>query len=399
MRPTKRLLVLALGLAGLLAALTMGVVLAQGGQLGGKLLTGSDVTIPAGETVDHDVYVFGGSLTSNGTIKGDIVAAGGTVNVNGAVSGDVLAAGGTVNVNGPVSGDVRTAGGQVNVTGEVAEDVAATGGQVTISGHVGQDLLVSSGQLTLTGSVAGSAAGTAGTYSKSGSIAGTDSITVTNDQGAPFVPPPTNRALDAVRQFIAVMLVALLAMWLAPRAFETAEAEVRERPLPSLGWGIVAMIGFVVFIIALTVVVFLIAIVLGLLGFGALLGIDLFGGFLAISGAILAFIVATAYVADAIVGLAIARLIASRAGRSMSAPGASAIVGRDRWSDVGWLAVGVAIVVVLTSVPYLGGWVKFVVVLLGLGSIWLTWRRSRATVPGGLPDAPASPPPSTPVPG
>ena len=72
MGSTKRLVVLAIGLAGLLAMLTMGVVLAQGDQLGGKLRTGSEVTIPAGETVDHDVYVFGGTLVSNGTINGDL---------------------------------------------------------------------------------------------------------------------------------------------------------------------------------------------------------------------------------------------------------------------------------------------------------------------------------------
>ena len=397
MRPTKRLFVLALCLAGLLALLTMGIVLAQGGQLAGKLLTGSDVTIPAGETVDHNIYIFGGTLTSNGTINGDLVAAGGTVNVNGPVNGDVLVAGGNVNVNGPVNGDVRIAGGQVTIAGSVAQDVLATGGQVTIGGRVGQDLIVSSGQLTLTGTVAGSAAGSVGTYSKSGSIAGTDSITVTGNQST-FVPPPSNRALDAIRQFLSVLLVALLALWLAPRVFESAEAEVRMRPLPSLAWGIAALIGYLVLVIAMGVVVFLLAIALGLLGFGALLGIDIFGGFVAISGVTLAFIVATAFVADAIVGLALARLVASRVLRSATASGASAGVGGDRWSDFGWLAVGVAIVVVLSSLPIVGPWIKLVVVLLGLGSLWLAWRGSRSTAPGELP--PEVPPPSpAPVPG
>jgi cytoskeletal protein CcmA (bactofilin family) len=392
MGPTRRLFVLALGLACLLGLLTMGIVLAQGGQLGGKLLTGSDVTIPAGETVDHDIYVFGGSLTSNGTINGDVVAAGGNLNVNGPVSGDVLAAAGTVHLNGPVSGDVRTAGGQITISGDVAEDVLVAGGQVALGGHVGQDLIVASGQLNLTGSVAGSAVGSAGTYSKTGSIGGTDSITVTGNQAAPFVPPPSNLVLDAIRQFITVLVVALLALWLVPRGFAAAEAQVRTRPVPSLGWGIGAVIGYFVLVIAITLIVILLAIILGLLGFGALLGIDLFGGFVAIAGVSLGFIVAGAFVADAIVGLALARWLAGRTSRSATFPGAASSAGRDPWRDLGLLAVGVAIVVVVTSLPILGPWVKLVVVLLGLGSLWLAWRRSRATAPGTLPDAPPWPP-------
>jgi hypothetical protein len=380
MRSTRRLVALAIGLAGLLVVLTMGVVLAQGGQLGGKLLTGSDVTIPAGETVDHDIYVFGGTLTSNGTINGDIVAAGGNIDVTGPVMGDVLAAGGRISISGPVSGDVRAAGGQITITGDVGEDLLVTGGQVTIASRVGQDLIVSSGQFTLTGSVTGSATGSVGSYTKSGSIAGSDSIAVTGNQAAAFAPQ-SNPLLDAIRQFIVVLLVALLALRLAPRAFGVIEAQVRERPLPSFGWGIGAVIGYIVLIVVICVIVILLAIVMGLLGFGTLLGIDLFGGFVLVAGVTLAFIIAAAFLADAIVGLAFAREFAERAGRPGVAASVASMVGRDRASDLGWLAAGVAIVVALTSLPILGSWLKVVVVLLGLGALWLAWRRSRMAAP------------------
>jgi len=389
MRSMRRTVALGLGLAGLLLMLTIGVVLAQGGELGGKLLTGSDVTIQVGETVGHDIYAFGGTITSNGTINGDIVAAGGNIDVNGPVMGDVLASGGRISINGPVSGDVRAAGGQVTIAGDVAEDVLVTAGQVTISSRVGQDLIVSGGQLTLTGSVTGSAVGTVGAYTKSGSIAGTDSIAVTGKQ-ASFAPQP-NPVLDAIRQFIVVLLVALLAQWLVPRAFGLAETQVRARPLPSFGWGIGTVIGYVVLIVVICVVAVLLAIVLGLLGFGALVGIDVFGAFVLVSGITLAFIVAAAFLADAIVGLALARAFTERSGRPTVEPGGVSMVGRDRWSDLGLLAIGVAIVVVLTSLPIVGSWLKVVVVLLGLGAIWLTWRRSRPMAPVGMPPEPPSP--------
>jgi hypothetical protein len=387
MTSIKRLFIVAGALAAMLATLTIGVVLAQGGQLGGKLLTGSDVTIPAGETIDHDVYVFGGTLVSSGTINGDIVVAGGNIDVHGPVNGDVLAAGGRISIAGPVTGDVRVAGGQITI-GDVTEDVLVTGGQVTVNGSVGQDLIVSTGELTLSGSVAGSAIGTVGTYSKSGTVAGTDSIAVTGDRGQAFTPAPRNAVLDALRQLIAVLIVALVAMWLAPRIIATAEAEVRHRPLPSFGWGIATVIGYVVAIIAIVVLIILLALLLGALGFDALLGIDIFGGIVLMAALTLAFIITAAFLADAIVGLALARSIAGRSHRVASAAQRSAAMVRIGVADVGLLVVGVVVVVVLTSLPIVGGWLKLVVILLGLGALWLARRGPRVVATSTVgPDA------------
>src|SRR5207249_2748 len=105
----------------------------------------------------------------------------------------------------------------------------------------------------------------------------------------------------------------------------------------------------------------LLAIALGLLGFGTLLGIDLFGGFLAIAGITLVFVVACVFLADAIVGLAVGRLVAERVRAQATAPSGQSESGRDRWADLGPLVLGVAIVVVLTSIPILGGLVKLLV--------------------------------------
>jgi cytoskeletal protein CcmA (bactofilin family) len=389
---TRRRMVLGLVLGGFLAVVTVGVVLAQGGQLGGKLLTGGDVTIPAGETVDHDIYAFAGSVVVNGTVNGDIVAAAGNVDLNGPVTGDVLAAGGRINVNGAVTGDVRAAGGQISIAGNVTEDVLAAGGQVTVSSSVGQDLIASGGQLTLSGAVAGSAVGSAGTYSKTGSVGGTDSITVTGDQAAAFQRAPSNPIVDAIRHFIIVLLVAFLALWLAPRFIRAAEAWVRERPLQSAGWGIGAFIGYFVVLIVLVIVMILLAILFGLLGFGTVVAIDVFGGLVVISGITLAFVVVAAFLADAIVGLALARLVVAWSGRAATpeTAGTAGAAGADRWSELGWLALGVAIVVVLTSLPIIGGFIKLAVVVLALGALWLTWRQWRS---GPAVTAATAPPP------
>ena len=387
MRSIKRLFFFASALAVLLAVLTMGVVVAQGGLLGGKVLTGRDVTIPTGETIDHDIYVFSGSLVSNGTINGDIVAAGGSIDINGPVKGDVLAAGGRITVSGPVTGDVRAAGGQVTISGDVSEDVLAAAGQLTLNGRIGQDLIMSTGQLTLAGTVTGGAIGTAGTLTKSGTIGGTDSITVTGDQGQAFTRAPANPVIDAIRQFIEVLLVGVLALWLAPGLFARAETEVRERPLASFGWGIVAFLGYLVAIVVIAIVMGLLAVLLGLLGFGTLVGIDVFGGIILICSITLAFIIAAAFLVDAIVGLALGRLIAGRSERVAAAAQRSTALVRSRWADLGLLVVGAAVVVVLAALPIVGGWVMLVVIMLGLGGLWLARRGPGVVATSSAPPA------------
>ena len=374
-----------LGLTGLLILLTAGVVLAQGEQLGGKLRTGSDIMIPAGETVDHDLYVFGGTVISNGTINGDVVAAGGTLELNGAVSGDVVAAGGRVVINGSVGGDVRTAGGQITIGGDVAEDILVAGGQVTLSGRVGEDLIVSTGELTLSGSVAGSTIGNVGAYTKTGTVTGSDDIVVTDRREAPVAP--SNPVLDAIRQFVGVLLIAVLALWLVPRSFAAAEARVRGEPLPSFGWGIVSVLAYIVAIIVIVVLMVILAIVLGAFDFGALLTLDVLGGIVAIVALTLAFMVAAVFLADALVGLGLARLVAGRTGWAVTT---DQTMRGGRWADLGLLAVGVAVVVILTSLPVVGWLVKLLVVFLGLGAMWLAWRPVRL----GRTATMAAPPPA-----
>ena len=153
-----------------------------------------------------------------------------------------------------------------------------------------------------------------------------------------------------------VVLVGALLIWFAPRAYAAMKTALRQRPLPSAGWGIVAILGFVVFLIVVLIAMILLAIVFGLLGFSDLVGIDILGGIVAILGASLAFAVVAGYVADALVGVALAGLVMR--GENPS-----------RWRELAVLAAGAAVVVLLSSLPIVGPWVKLVVILLGLGAV------------------------------
>lgn len=93
---------------------------------------GDVVTVGAGQTINDDLYAFGGTVDIQGRVNGDVVASGGTVTVQGTVTGDLLAAGGTTTVRGQVGGTVRAAGGTVTVDGPVGKDVIVAGGTVLL---------------------------------------------------------------------------------------------------------------------------------------------------------------------------------------------------------------------------------------------------------------------------
>lgn len=405
MRPTRRTFVAATALAASLLVLAFGVALAAGTSLlNGKVITGNQVTVPADQTVGHDLYLFGGTVDMNGTVNGDLTVAGGTINVNGPVNGDVFAAGGTVNINGPVKGDVRVAGGQLNANGQVTEDLAMAGGSLSVGGQVGGDLLVTGGDLALNGQVAGSTGGNVANYSKNGSVGGSDGITVNPYQSRPITGPaaPTTSTIvfDAARQFVAVLLIAILVLWFWPRLLVRAETEVREKPVPAIGWGFAALVGYIVLIVVVVIAMIILAIIFGILGFGGLLWIDIVGAIVAILGATLFYVVAGLFLADAIVGLTFARWAFDRYGRSGAMYGAAGAGGpaREWYADLGLIAAGVVAVVVLTSLPGIGWLFKLLVVVLGLGSLWLAWRRGGMTGMRTMPAMAGGPMPTMPVP-
>lgn len=340
----------------LLTVLAASVVLGQEELLGGKLRVGDTLAVPAGETVDGDLYLLARTIAVDGTVTGDLTVLGGQIQLNGTVNGDVLVAGGSVSIGGTVDGDVRAAGGQVTAGGSIGEDLAATGGQLTLSagGVVAEDMLVSGGQVTMAGSVAGRLEGSAGTYSRTGSVGGTENVAI-----APREDPAErtqSAILDAVRQFVVIVLLGALLLWLAPHALGAAERTLRERPLVSFGGGLAAIVGYVVSVVVLVLLMVLLAILFGVLQIGALLAIELIAGILALGVISFLFVLAIAYLADVVVGFGLGRLVGFGSASS-------------RWRQLVALAAGAALVVILTSLPILGGLLKLVVVLLGLGAI------------------------------
>ena len=344
------------------------IVLAQESVLDGKLRTGETVVVPANETVDGDLYLVAGTVTMDGDVDGDLTVVGGQVTVNGSVTGDVLAAGGMISIAGTVEGDLRQAGGQTTLSGDVGEDVLAAGGQVTVAstGQIGGDLIAAGGDITVAGAVDGSIEASAGVYNRTGTVGGTERVLIgdRSEERETAAEPIGN----AIAHFVALLVLGALAIWLVPRTVNGAEAKLRQRPLLSLGGGLAAIVGYFVFLIVAILLIILTSIVFGVLSLESLVGLAITSGVLAILVVSFLLAVAVGFGADIVVALAVARLT-GRGGMG------------NRWRELTLFAIGAAVVVIVTSLPIVGGIAKLVVVLFGLGAlafaVYGTWQARR----------------------
>jgi cytoskeletal protein CcmA (bactofilin family) len=343
---------------------------AQQTELGGKVRSGREVTIPAGETVAGDLVASAGTVRVDGRVDGDLVASGGQVTVAGTVTGDLLAAAGSVTISGEVDGDVRLATGQATVQrhARLGEDLLIGAGQASVASgaQIGGDLIFGAGRMQMDGMVDGNVLGSTGNYTKGGSVTGTERVNIQQPEAAPE-PTLADRAVDVLRRYVSVLVIGVLLLWLVPRVLRGAAEVARGRALLSLGVGILGFIAVIVVVVLLVLVTVLVAIVLGLLGLGSLTGVTVVGGLLVAAVIAFVFVLAVVFAAPATVGLALGRLLLRTGGRSFG-------------SWLGALALGVLVVVLVASIPVAGGFLEALVVLLGLGALLLTARARRPQV-------------------
>ena len=376
-RPTRR----SRGWIAAVAVLVLGlpaIAIAQDQALCGKLTTGRDVVIAAGEQVTGDLYAYAGTVRVDGSVEGDLVAGGGEVTVSGQVGGDLIAGAGTVHVTGTVDGDVRVGSGQVTIDGSIGEDLLVGSGRLTVnaSGSIGEDVVFGTGETTLDGSVAGNVLGATGTYVRRGSIGGSEDVTVGGKEEA-AAPTAGDRVLDAFQRLIAVLLVGALLLWIVPSTVERPATTMRRRPWASILVGLLGLVGIVAAFFAIVLALILLTLLFGLVGLADLVALSVFAAVVAVVLLVFMTYVILAFLAHLAVALAVGGLVLRDAR------------GARRWAA---LVVGVLLVVVLTSIPVLGGWIGFLVVLLGLGAVLLAvWGLRRQPEP----IAPTLPPPPT----
>jgi len=190
------------------------------------------------------------------------------------------------------------------------------------------------------------------------------------------VVSPAKRAADwflgHLRRLVTLLLVGLLIVWVVPGWTEKATAALRAKPLPSLGWGVVSIAVFILGLLVILIGTIIVAVVLGVITLGGLAGTTAWTGGLTMALLAFFFSITVTYITKVVVSFLSGRLILARL--------------KPDWAEgrIWPLVVGVVLFVIITAVPILGWLVNLVVVLLGLGALWLLGRdvyRQRRAAP------------------
>ncbi|ARS90762.1 bactofilin family protein [Natrarchaeobaculum aegyptiacum] len=344
-------------LVGLLLASVPATAVAQS-----ETGVGGGVVVQDGETVDSLEGVAGSVVVEEGgTVTGDVSGLAGDVRIHGTVEGDVSAAAGSLVIDGEVASDVSAGAGNVLIAedGEVDGSLQAGAGTVQIDGAIGGDVAAGAETVRL-----GDEASIEGDLTYGGSLEGnTDAVAgdVTHDptigpEGIPTVQPFAEWAVSVYALALNLLLGAALLL-VFPRFSATVARRVATSPVRSGFAGLGALVLVPVALVALLITI---------------LGIPI-----AFAGAFLFAL----YVWIAVIygRFAVAAWILGR------------LDVHNRWLA---LLVGLVGAALIGQIPYLGGLVNFLLLLLGLGAVALALydRRRAGSVTagtGGPADGPA----------
>lgn len=398
---------------------------------------GQDVVIPEGEVIDDDLIITGQTIRMDGRVTGDLVAIGQSVVINGVVEGSALLAARTVVINGDVNGSIYTAGYSLDLGetatadrnlyfggyslatspgSQIARDAFVGAYQMAHNGRVGEDLMVGLNALDLRGEVGGDVRGnitidanavSPAMYMPQGvvpsvpavepglliadsaRVGGTVDVVKTTITPTRVEPAPVSTETpglptwftNRLGEFIGLLLVGAVLVFLAPRVLPALSGELNAKPLQSFGWGLAIV--FVLLPLALIIglaLIVLLTIFFNLVTFG-----EVAFSILAITSSFLGF----AFVAYLFVVYLLTKIIVSYwAGRLLLSR--IEMNTASRWTHFGYLALGLLIFEVLRAIPVFGFVLSIVVMLFGLGVIlaYLVDRRRHVEAPAPKP-APA----------
>ncbi len=393
-----------------------------------------EIVVRAGDVVDDDLYVFGERVTIDGTVRGDVIFAGRALTVNGTIEGSLIAAGQSLTINGTVRDSARLAGqaALLGSTARIGRDVlfggyslelragstvgrdAAIGGyQARLAGTVGRNTSAGIQALELSGTFGGNVEAQVGdgdagpqpqffmplpeglaipsvapglTVSDTAQIAGRLAYTAREPfpirgrvaGGTVFTrrpveaPEPTTAGsvfVEIARRFVALAVIGLLLVWLAPVWVRRLGDTMRAQPLPAVGWGLVAAVAFLGTVILGFVGTIILAGIFGVATLSSLSALVIVLGLLGEAILVTAVIIYGSFVAQATVSYLGGRWLMERAQPNLADRRAASLL------------LGVAVFVVITAIPVVGGIIGLLAALLGLGAGWILAREGFRPAP------------------
>jgi cytoskeletal protein CcmA (bactofilin family) len=402
--------------------IAFGSTITISGTVNGDLIAGGGVVTITG-TVNGNVFAMGGEVLMDGKVEGSMFFAGNTLTVgeNADVGSNLYAAGFSITLESGsvVARDIAVAGYQAILAGEIGRDVRADVGAFELTGNVGRNIILEVGEpaenqdemafttfmpyshvprFVPVGLHISSQATIGGELEYSSPVEQSAGIQVTPEGGVVYHYKAADdgenlkdlkdakqefsiRVVDfggmfmgyvfgVIREFLTLVLLGALAVWLIPSLLTRTAGTLRTKPLPALGWGFLVLVLGAVGLIMSFFLILMLGLAIGVVTLFGLMGAIFSIGFSAagLAGALL--MVLAQYGSKLVVALLIGDWFLR-------------LFRKDYSASSFWpLLLGILMMVMVDALPVLGTLVGFFVALFGLGAIWLVfrdWWRTRPT--------------------
>jgi cytoskeletal protein CcmA (bactofilin family) len=362
------------------------------------------VNVKKGEVIQGDLFATAEHIRIDGEVNGDVYAFAHQVDVTGHINGDLICFAQAVRVSGVIDGNLRAGANNVTLTGTVERNVMLWNETFNLdsNGRIGRSLTAGGETLTLDGKIGRDFLGFADTTSISGFIGGS-----LREQGK-SLSIVSGAEIDGKASFKGQNepIVASDAKLASPMEFTKIEHKREERGGGYYLWRVIWTGTFILFGLVLAGLMpkFAVETVNSAGQIGASFGL----GVLVFFGVFIASIIACITIVGMLVGISSLMLWLLMLFASEVVVGGIVgqwIMGRDDdfWPFFLRVVVGIAVVRVLTSLPFVGHWAGFIVGLWGMGAISLAlYRRLQPALAPNIPSAPMPPlgsplPPNTTV--
>jgi len=337
---------------------------------------GASFEVGKEETVKGDLYFTGQQLSVDGTVDGDLYVWAQEATIRGHVTGDVFVFVQTARIDGQVDGSVRGFCNNVTISGTVDRSLMAWAQVIHVDnrGSVGRSITSFSQTLSIDGKVARDLF----VRNQSTRIAGTIGGNV-NEKGETLTIEETAQVNGTFKfEGEKEPIVSKSAKLASPLEYTHHVKKREEFSKHSALWAGLLAAAFVLFGLVLFRVMpqFSLDATRAAESYGAAVGL----GVLVMFAVPIAALIACVTFVGLFVGLStfVLWLIALYAAQTVvGAVIGQWILGRstDIWGRIGRMALGVLLLRAVTLIPHLGGWIKFAVLLWGMGAISLALYR------------------------
>lgn len=323
--------------------------------------------------VDGTTFIAGQEVTINGTIKGDVIILSEYINIKGTVEGDLYSAASKVIISGKINGsstvaaqdidilqgavinrDGLFASSRLNVLGKINRQLFAGAESIIIDGQVNDDTKLTVGELKVddTANIAGSL-----TYKSKEEAYVSSNAKISGPTKwieRKFEPKPEAEAdkyaddfFDFLIKIASALLIWFIVITWKPFFWKESQQTVLEKPLKTLGLGVLILILGPIATLVLMITI---------------IGIPL--------GVILALMYGVAlYLSKIVVAVLIGYYIAEK----------------FNWPELHkgvWIVLlGLTLLTLVTKIPIVGVIIYLIILFTGLGAIAITLFQNKPTLP------------------